>query len=188
MTYQTDFFRDVRPPKGLQYIPDFISPAEEKFLIKEIKNLEWQNIKMHGVIAKRKVVHFGMDYSYSSRILTKTAPPPKFMNFLMDKVSSAMNVPLKEISEILISHYPVGAPIGWHRDAPMFESLLGISLQSGCYMRFRHITDKTTLKFEQYLERRSAYILEGDARWKWQHHIPPVKEERFSITFRTLVQ
>jgi alkylated DNA repair dioxygenase AlkB len=31
-------------------------------------------------------------------------------------------------------------------------------------------------------------VLAGEARWKWQHSIPPTKEERYSITFRTLRQ
>jgi alkylated DNA repair dioxygenase AlkB len=35
------------------------------------------------------------------------------------------------------------------------------------------------------LERRSAYILSGAARWNFQHSIPAVKELRYSITFRT---
>jgi alkylated DNA repair dioxygenase AlkB len=36
------------------------------------------------------------------------------------------------------------------------------------------------------LEPRSAYVLRGDARWRWQHSIPPTKALRYSITFRTL--
>jgi alkylated DNA repair dioxygenase AlkB len=36
------------------------------------------------------------------------------------------------------------------------------------------------------LEPRSAYVMHGDVRWRWQHHIPPAKELRYSITFRTL--
>ena len=26
----------------------------------------------------------------------------------------------------------------------------------------------------------------GEARWSWEHSIPPAKELRYSITFRTL--
>jgi alkylated DNA repair dioxygenase AlkB len=32
---------------------------------------------------------------------------------------------------------------------------------------------------------RSAYVLRGDVRWKWQHAIAPTRELRYSITFRT---
>jgi len=36
------------------------------------------------------------------------------------------------------------------------------------------------------LEPRSAYILRGAARWRWQHAISPTKALRYSITFRTM--
>ena len=39
---------------------------------------------------------------------------------------------------------------------------------------------------ELSLEPRSAYVLSGPARAQWQHHIPAVTQERWSMTFRTL--
>ena len=36
------------------------------------------------------------------------------------------------------------------------------------------------------LEPRSAYIMQHDVRWKWQHSVAPVSLLRYSITFRTL--
>ena len=40
----------------------------------------------------------------------------------------------------------------------------------------------------QILDRvpRSGYVLAGEARTAWQHHVPPTKSLRYSITFRTL--
>ncbi len=40
--------------------------------------------------------------------------------------------------------------------------------------------------FEQPLERRSGYVLSGAARSVWQHSIPAVAQERYSVTFRTV--
>lgn len=40
--------------------------------------------------------------------------------------------------------------------------------------------------FEQPLERRSGYVLSGAARSAWQHSIPAVAQERYSVTFRTV--
>jgi alkylated DNA repair dioxygenase AlkB len=53
-------------------------------------------------------------------------------------------------------------------------------------MRFRkgEGADQESLAVE--LPPRSIYLLTGDARSAWQHTIPPVKEVRWSITFRTL--
>jgi alkylated DNA repair dioxygenase AlkB len=36
------------------------------------------------------------------------------------------------------------------------------------------------------LERRSIYMMQGMARWQFQHSIAAVKELRCSVTFRTL--
>jgi alkylated DNA repair dioxygenase AlkB len=33
---------------------------------------------------------------------------------------------------------------------------------------------------------RSAYVLRGDVRWRWQHSIPATRALRYSLTFRTL--
>ena len=35
----------------------------------------------------------------------------------------------------LINEYPPGAPIGWHRDAPQYGIVAGVSLLSSCRMR-----------------------------------------------------
>ena len=39
---------------------------------------------------------------------------------------------------------------------------------------------------ELELEPRSGYVLAGESRTAWQHHVPPAKTLRYSITFRTL--
>ena len=36
------------------------------------------------------------------------------------------------------------------------------------------------------LRRRSAYLMTGASRTAYEHHIPPVDELRYSVTFRTL--
>jgi alkylated DNA repair dioxygenase AlkB len=53
-------------------------------------------------------------------------------------------------------------------------------------MRFRRGRTRAWQTAEITLEPRSAYVLSGPARTQWQHHIPPVPEERWSVTFRTL--
>jgi alkylated DNA repair dioxygenase AlkB len=96
----------------------------------------------------------------------------------------------------LINEYRPGAPIGWHRDAPQYEMVAGISLLSSCRMKFRPYVRpgaraslqgrRRTATHELRLERRSAYLMAGDARNAYEHHIPAVDMLRYSITFRTL--
>jgi alkylated DNA repair protein (DNA oxidative demethylase) len=91
-----------------------------------------------------------------------------------------------ELVEILVQRYPPGATIGWHRDAPAFGTVVGISLGSASRLRFQRGKGEDRRVFELVLEPRSGYVLAGNARTSWQHSIPPTKELRYSITFRTL--
>jgi alkylated DNA repair dioxygenase AlkB len=89
-----------------------------------------------------------------------------------------------EIIESVITEYSPGSPIGWHRDVPQFEIIIGISLKSSCRFRFKPYRKEGKI-VSVTLEPRSAYILRGPARWNFQHSIPAVKSLRYSITFRT---
>jgi alkylated DNA repair dioxygenase AlkB len=69
---------------------------------------------------------------------------------------------------------------------PRFGDVSGVSLLAGCRMRFRRGRPRAWETAEVALEPRSAYVLSGPARAQWQHHIPAVVKERWSMTFRTL--
>jgi len=90
--------------------------------------------------------------------------------------------------QALIAEYTPGTPLGWHRDVPDFELIVGISLAGAARIRFRPYPWKPERRKEVFalvLEPRSAYILRDEARWGWQHSVPPTKELRYSVTFRT---
>jgi len=91
-----------------------------------------------------------------------------------------------ELVEALVQRYPPGSTIGWHRDAPAFEHVIGVSLAGACRMRFQRGKGEQRQVAEVVLEPRSGYLLAGESRTAWQHSIPPTKELRYSITFRTL--
>jgi len=91
-----------------------------------------------------------------------------------------------ELVEVLVTHYPPGAGIGWHRDAPMFGVVVGVSLARACRFRFQRGNGAERVTAAAALDPRSAYVLDGPARWQWQHSIPPAKTERYSVTYRTL--
>jgi alkylated DNA repair dioxygenase AlkB len=86
-----------------------------------------------------------------------------------------------------VAEYRPGTPLGWHRDAPQFGIVIGVSLGAACRMRFRRYPPRPREPaFSLVLEPRSAYLLLDEARWGWQHGIPPTPALRYSITFRTL--
>src|SRR2546428_8966624 len=90
------------------------------------------------------------------------------------------------MAEVLVTHYPPGAGIGWHRDAPAFGVVVGVSLLGACRFRFQQGRGVARRPRAVTLAPGPAYVLDGAARWQWQHTIPPGRGERYSVTFRPL--
>lgn len=176
-------------PPGLLYKSEFITMDEERELLARFRKLDWQFVKMHGVIAKRRVIHYGVNYLYQKWAIEEAEPAPEFLTPLIAKGARVMRVGVEDVREILLSHYPPGAGIGWHRDAPMFgDTIFGISLGSACTMKFRRKAEVGFDVVKVELEPRGAYVISGEARREWQHGITSVDEERWSVTLRTLVK
>ena len=181
----------VALPEGFHYRDDFIAADEERTLLDDIRKIEFSTFEMRGVTAKRRVAFFGATYlaGYAA------APPiPDFLQPLRARIAAWAGVEAGEYAMALINEYPPGAPIGWHRDAPQYEMVSGVSLLSSCRMKLRPYVAPGRVTPEQRrvatheiaLARRSAYVMRGPARRDYEHHIPPVAELRYSITFRTI--
>jgi alkylated DNA repair dioxygenase AlkB len=175
-------------PAGFLYFPDWIDEPEEQALLARIASLPFAEVRMHGVVAKRRVVHFGWDYGYESWRITPTAPIPDWMAPVRERAADLISVPATALEEVLITCYPAGSGIGWHRDAPMFgPSVVGVSLLGTCRMRFQRTVRAARETADCMLAPRSAYVLAHAARFSWQHTIPATKTLRYSITFRTVI-
>jgi alkylated DNA repair protein (DNA oxidative demethylase) len=168
------------------YRADFLTEPEERELLDELDELEFHEIRMRGQTARRTVRHFGYDYDYEAWRVTPGEPPPDWLIDVQSKCARLASVEPAELAEILLTRYPRGASIGWHRDAPMFGKVVGVSLGSACRMRFQRGKGAERRVYELELAPRSAYVLDGPVRNAWQHSIPPTKDLRYSITFRTL--
>ena len=174
-------------PEGLVYREELLLSDEEQALLGVLEGLDFHEIHFHGVVAKRTARHYGLDYDYASRTPVEAAEPiPDWLEPVQAKAAALASVEPAELVEALVQRYPEGAPIGWHRDAPAFELVVGISLLSPARMRFRRGPKGERETWELELAARSGYVLAGEARWKWEHHVPPAKALRYSITFRTL--
>jgi alkylated DNA repair dioxygenase AlkB len=176
-------------PEGFSYYDNFLTIDEEARLLKFIANLQLHPMIFQGFEAKRRVLSFGMDYSFDNRLLTKGEDIPTELHWLVNKVATHTSVPATALAELLITEYPIGSVINWHRDAPPFDVIFGISLLSDCIFKLRphdqtKRTRKTTLSLT--VSRRSLYIMSGVSRSDWQHCTAPVSEVRYSITLRTL--
>jgi alkylated DNA repair dioxygenase AlkB len=177
-----------RLPPGMVYEPDFINPDEEAALLAEIRNLPLREAKYKDYTAKRRIISYVASYDFSSNELIPAGPIPPFLHTLRERISHWVKVPASRFTHALIAEYKTGTQLGWHRDVPDFEIIVGVSLGGACRMRLRPYPPKKGRSAESLsldLEPRSAYLIRGEARWGWQHSIPPTKTIRYSITFRT---
>jgi alkylated DNA repair dioxygenase AlkB len=177
----------AEPPEGLTYRPALLTEREEQELLAVVEALDFEEIRMKGVVARRTARRYGMGYDYDRRTATPDADPlPDWLLALRQRCAPVAGVDSVEFVQALVQRYPPGAPIGWHRDSRSYELVVGVSLLSPARMRFRRGSGDERVQYEILLEPRSIYVLAGPARWKWEHHVPPAKSLRYSITFRSL--
>ncbi|MFN2629037.1 MAG: alpha-ketoglutarate-dependent dioxygenase AlkB [Gaiellaceae bacterium] len=174
-------------PEGLVYVPRLLSEDEERDLLERIEQIAFGEIRMHGVVARRTAKHFGLDYDYERRKPVAAAEPiPEWILPVRAAGAALTGLEPERLVEVLVQRYPEGAQIGWHRDAATFGTVVGVSLLGLSRLLFRRGPPGERHAFELELAPRSGYVLAGPARLSWQHHIPPTKNLRYSITFRTL--
>jgi DNA oxidative demethylase len=173
-------------PEGLVYLPDLLTVDEEAEVLDVLASLRFDPIVMHGQPAKRTARHFGLDYDYEARTPQPGEPLPDWILPVRERAAELACHDPDELVEVLVQRYPPGSTIGWHRDAPAFGTVVGVSLGGASRLRFQRGKGDDRRVWEVLLEPRSGYVLAGKARTSWQHSIPPTKELRYSITFRTL--
>jgi alkylated DNA repair protein (DNA oxidative demethylase) len=173
-------------PEGLRHVDELLEQSEERALLDVMAELELRQVRMHGQVARRTVRDYGVSYDFASATVSPGEPVPPWLEPLRARCARLLDRPVDALAEALVTRYPPGATIGWHRDAPAFGDVVGVSLASACDLRFQRGKGPERRVFEQPLQPRSAYVLTGRARTVWQHSIPAVPEERWSVTFRTL--
>ncbi len=183
---QNALFEITRYPDGFLLQPDFLTVDEEDQASSVIHGLPFKEFSMRGVVAKRRSVHFGLGYAFTSHRLSPAPAIPEELEFIRDRAAVLAGVNPTDFAETLVIEYQPGAGIGWHRDAPPFGIIAGISLAGRCRMRFRKGSEGKSQTIAVELPSRSIYLLTGSSRKAWQHSIPAVAETRYSITFRTL--
>jgi alkylated DNA repair dioxygenase AlkB len=183
-----DLFGSPQLPPGLKYEAEFLTPAEEDALLRQIEGLPFKEFEFQGFIGKRRTVSFGWRYDFNGGGLSKTQGMPEFLASLGARVESfAGNAP-GSFQQVLVTEYRPGAGIGWHKDRSVFGDVVGISLLSPCSFRLRRRTGKGFERKTLTAQPRSVYLLRGQSRGEWEHSIPAVESLRYSVTFRNLLK
>jgi len=188
MSTQETLFPEAAPamPDGFRYHPALISPQEERALIEHISRLPLKPFEFHGYQGNRNVKAFGYRYDYARRRTEPAGDMPDFLVPLRRRIAEFAGRAPDDFAQVLATEYPAGAGIGWHRDKPQFEEVVGVSLLSPANFRLRKKSGAGWQRRSQRIEPRSAYLLSGSVRHDWEHSIPPQAAPRYSVTFRTL--
>ncbi|GER16498.1 alpha-ketoglutarate-dependent dioxygenase AlkB [Variovorax boronicumulans] len=188
---QPDLFGEapVAAIEGLRYEAGFLSRDEEAGLLRIVQGLPLKEMRYKEYTARRRGTSFGGSYDFDTNRLKPGAPLPEALRPLRAKAAAWAGLAPEELTHVLIAEYRPGTPLGWHRDVPDFEYIVGVSLHGDAVMQFRPYVPGAPASgpaaLEFLIEPRSVYLLRGPARWAWQHAIAPTEGLRYSITLRT---
>lgn len=170
---------------GLTSRADLIDRAEEQMLIERVDATELAPFQFKGWTGKRLTSSFGWAYDFEIG-QPMTAPPiPDWLLPFRGRAAQMAGLQASELVQALLTRYDPGAGIGWHRDRPIYEHVLGISLGAPAMMRLRRRRAGGFDRTSAALEPRGAYHLSGPARYEWEHSIAEMEQPRWSITFRS---
>lgn len=182
---QCDLFATPILP-GFAYAPDFITRDEETALSGRIDASELSPFRFQGWLGKRLTVSFGWHYDFDTAKFAAAEPMPGWLLAIRARAAGFAGLAPVELVQALLIRYDPGAGIGWHRDRPLFEHVVGISLGVPATMRFRRRVASGFERASAPLAPRSIYHLAGEARHDWEHSIAAMEITRRSITFRSL--
>ena len=175
-------------PEGMRLEAEFLSRDEEAALVARIERLPLAPMKYQQYEALRRVVSYGGQYDFSAQRLNEAEPIPQWLHGLRARAAAWIGIAPDRFTQALVAEYRPGTPLGWHRDVPDFEDVVGISLLNEAVIRFRpypHEVGSKVKGLRLVLPPRSIYLLRGASRWEWQHAVSPTKALRYSVTFRT---
>lgn len=167
---------------GLSVQLDFVSEDEERALLAAIDDEPW------SLALQRRTQHYGFKYDYRTRTLPeRLGALPAWSDAVVARLAATPN-------QLIVNEYTPGQGIAPHVDSAVFGSpIVSLSLGASWPMDFSR-AGRQTLSI--VLPRRSALMLDGEARSVWRHSIAsrrsdvvrgatvPRTERRVSLTFR----
>ncbi|WP_206245725.1 alpha-ketoglutarate-dependent dioxygenase AlkB [Novosphingobium terrae] len=183
-SFSTDLFGTPLLP-GLDVAERLVTEDEERALIAHIDAQALSPFRFQGWEGKRLTTSFGWSYDFEKGEAAAAPPMPEWLLTIRARAASFAGLQADDLVQALLLRYDPGAGIGWHRDRPLFEHVVGISLGVPAVMRFRRRLEKGFARVSAPLAPRSIYHLSGEARHGWEHSIAEMEETRWSITFRS---
>ena len=181
----SDLF-DAPALPGLSSRPNLIDADEERVLIGRIDATDLQPFRFQGWTGNRLTTSFGWSYDFEVGRPREAPPIPDWLLPIRERAAAFARLDAAELIQALLIRYDPGAGIGWHRDRPIYEHVIGVSLGETATMRFRRRRPGGFDRATAPLEPRGIYHMGGPARHEWEHSIVAMERPRWSITFRSL--
>lgn len=170
---------------GFDCATGFVTANEERELIARIDATDLEPFKFQGWLGKRLTTSFGSRYDFERGRVEEADPIPGWLLPIRDRAAGYAKLEPGELAQALLIRYDPGAGIGWHRDRPVYEHVVGISLGEPAVLRLRRRRGGGFERRSAPLEPRSIYHLSGEVRHDWEHSIVEMERTRWSITFRS---
>ena len=183
---QFDLFAAAPALPGLTHRPGVLAPEGLLALARAIDAAPLTPFRFQQWTGLRLTASYGWHYDFEAGRVGQAAPMPDWLLTVRDVAAGVAGVPAETLVQALLIRYDPGAGIGWHRDRPVFDHVVGLSIGAPATLRFRRRRAEGFDRFAQALVAGDAYHLTGDARWAWEHGIAPMAATRWSITFRSL--
>ena len=171
---------------GLATRQDLVTSDEEQELVARIGEVDLIPFQFRGYEGKRLTHSFGWRYDFKDQSFREAEPLPPWLLPLRERAAAFARLSPDDLIHALLIRYDPGAGIGWHKDRPVFEHVVGISLGSETVMTFRRRDGSRFQRIKVPLPPRSAYHLSGEVRHEWEHGIAAHEALRLSVTFRSL--
>lgn len=185
MNAMLDLFGTPAVP-GLSLREAMINADEEAALIARIDAEDLSPFQFQGWLGKRLTRSFGWRYDFDNGSFGETDPLPDWLEPIRNRAAAFTGLPADALVQALLIRYDPGAGIGWHKDRPVFEHVVGISLGNAATMRLRRRKSDGFERASAPLPPRSTYRLSGEVREQWEHSIAPMDVPRWSVTFRSM--
>ncbi len=190
---------------GLDYYEEVLAAGREARLIAALRSTQTPALLLRGMRARLGAGHvpevgWPRQRYRGNLMLREELGFPHYVYrplFLLENPLAGLPAPLAELLEdvrevcnadfdqVILSRYRPGAHITPHTDEEKFfgDVIAAASLASSAEMEWT--TGERAVKVP--VRPRSLYVMRGAARRDWKHCVPKGTEERFSITFRTLL-
>jgi alkylated DNA repair protein (DNA oxidative demethylase) len=155
-------------------------------LIGRIAGIDLAPFRFQGWLAKRLTATFGWRYDFDDASFGPAEPMPDWLLPVRNRAAELVGLDAGELSQASVNRYDPGAGIGWHRDRPVFEDVVGVSLGAPATLRLRQRIPGGFRRAAVPLKPRSAYRMSGEVRHGWEHSIAEQDGTRWSIMFRNL--